>query len=333
MKYRSFGRTGIKVSNLILGTWYLPNHVVDGKRKVDENEAVRLIQRAYDSGINFFDTADVYRGVYDRENMGNFDTTGQSETILGKALKGYDRESYVVSTKVMGKVGPLLNDSGANRKHVRNAIRKSLERLQMDYVDFYIIHAPDEATGFVQSARTMNILQDEGLMLHYGLSNFSPHELIEFLNVDGYELPDFIQDKYNLVERQQGENNIKIAERNSMASMVYSPLAQGVLAGRYLQGDESNSRNEYEKLFNKSEFHDKNKEALQAFGELAFSRGVSMAQLSLAWLIQSGNYTFPIIGATKVGQFEDSLGSADLRLTRDDVLELERLFNKREKSE
>lgn len=337
MKYKSFGKTGIKVSELILGTWYLPNHVTDQKRVVDKESAIKLIRRAYDLGINFFDTADVYRGVYDRDTAGkNFDTVGMSETVLGEALKGYDRESYVVATKVMGRTGPLTNDSSANRKHVVKAIRKSLERLRMDYVDFYIIHAPDESTGFEQSARTMNILEDEGLILHYGISNFSSHDLVKFLDVKNSEPPDFIQDKYNLIERNLEDTNIKIAEDNSLASMIYSPLAQGVLAGRYLKGDNGNSRLEYEKWFSRRDvqgyknegynLHENHKIALERLKEVASSEGASMSQLALSWLIHRGKFIFPILGATKLEQLEENVNGADITLNQNELDDLGKLF-------
>lgn len=340
MKYRSFGKTGLKVSELILGTWYLPNEMVNGKREVNKEASIKLIRRAYDLGINFFDTADVYRGVYERDSSStNFDRVGLSEKILGEALKGYDRESYVVATKVMGRTGPLVNDSGANRKHVRSAIKKSLQRLQMDYVDFYIIHAPDEHSGIEQTARTMNILEDEGLILHYGISNHSALDLVKFLNLKyfaPFEPPSFIQDKYNLVERKLEDTNIRIAEDNSLASMIYSPLAQGVLAGRYLGKDKNDSRLEYEKWFSKMpkenydnkgySLHESNLKALERFSELASSKGVTMSQLALYWLIHKGEYIFPIIGATKMEQIEDSLKASDISQSGNVIEEIEKIF-------
>ena len=340
MKYKSFGKTGVKVSELILGTWYLPNEIFNGKREVNKENSIKLIRRAYDLGINFFDTADVYRGVYERDTSSqNFDRVGLAEKLLGEALKGYERESFVVSTKVMGRTGPLTNDSGANRKHVRSAIRTSLERLQMDYVDFYIIHAPDEVSGIDQTARTMNLLEDEGLILHYGISNHNALDLVKYLNLKyfaPFEPPDFIQDKYNLIERELESTNIKIAEDNSLASMIYSPLAQGVLAGRYLDKDEGNSRLEYEKWFSKTDkeghenkgyaLHEKYKLALEKLREMGSHKGASMSQLALSWLVHRGKYIFPILGATRLEQLEENVKSADITLSTSEVDELGKLF-------
>ena len=335
MKYKSFGKTGVKVSELILGTWYLPNHEVDGKRQVDRQSSIKLIKKAYELGINFFDTADVYRGVYERDmTPPNYDRVGTSEKILGEALKGYDRESFVISTKVMGRTGPLANDSGANRKHVRKSIQRSLERLQMEYVDFYMVHGPDEDSGIEQTARTMNLLEEEGLILHYGISNHSALDLVRYLNLKYFaplEPPDFIQDKYNLIERDLETTNIKIAEDNSLASMIYSPLAQGVLAGRYMRDNKSGSRLEYEKWFSRTKkegygLHEINKEALERFKEIADSKGITMSQLAISWLINKGKYLFPIIGATKVEQLEENVNSEGVSLSSDEVSDLTKLF-------
>lgn len=327
MNYKSFGRTGIKVSELIFGTWYLPNQIVDGKPKVDKELSIKIIRKAYDLGINFFDTADVYRGVYDRETSSiNFDNIGLAESILGEALKGYDRESFVLSTKVMGRTGPLQNDMGVNRKHITIAIRRSLERLQMSYVDFYILHAPDNVTGVEEAARTMNMLIDEGLIYHYGLSNFSSHEFMKFLSMDYLESPKFIQDKYNLIEREQEERNIKVAEENGLASMIYSPLAQGILAGRYFMRDLSDSRANYEKFFKGNDLFTRNTKALEEFRNFSMEKGVSMAQLSLAWLINKGKFIFPIIGSTKLDQLEDNVKASELKIGKEEIESIEKIF-------
>ena len=329
MNYRAFGNTGIRVSDLILGTWYLPNSGTKTKPQVDRETSLKLIRKAYDLGVNFFDTADVYRGVYDRENMqGNFKTVGLSEKILGEALKGYDRESFVVATKVMGRTGALQNDLGLNRKHVRSAIEKSLERLQMDYVDFYLMHAPDGVTGRYESAKTMNILIEDGKILHYGLSNFESHEIVEYLSLDGVERPSFIQDKFNLIEREQETRNIAVAESNGMASMIYSPLAQGVLAGRYMGRKRDKSRSIYEKNFSDNRMTENNREKLLKLSEVAKSLGADMSQVALAWLIGKGRSIFPIIGSTNLEQLEENAKTSDLRLSSDVMKELDSTFSK-----
>ena len=336
MKYKSFGKTGVKVSELIFGTWYLPSREISGKREVNKQTSIKLIKKAYDLGINFFDTADVYRGIYDRDTFTtNFENVGLAEKIVGEALKGYDRESFVISTKVMGRTGPLPNDLGANRKHVRSAIAKSLERLKLKYVDFYMVHGPDEDSGIEQTAKTMNILEDEGLILHYGISNHSAHSIIKFLNLryfEPLEPPAFIQDKYNLIERELENTNIKVAEENSLASMIYSPLAQGVLAGRYMkENSRGSSRKEYERWFEKSQLQTENQASLEKFSVIAKQKDVTMSQLALYWLINRGKYIFPIIGATREEQLEENVGSGNISLSTQDAHELGKLFEGKKK--
>ena len=328
MKNKSFGKTGIIASEYIFGTWYLPNGVENGQKKVSKEESIKLIQKAYDLGINFFDTADVYRGVYNREQkVPSYDTVGMAEKILGEALEGYDRDSYVVATKVTGRTGPYPSDSGANRKHVFSALNKSLQRLGMDYADFYLVHVPDPNTGIKETARTMNLLQEQGKILHYGLSNFPSHSLMDFLRLEPYESPQFIQDKFNLIEREMENSNLRVAEENSLASMIYSPLAQGVLAGRYLKNSTADTRAKYETLYSGISLHEKNRKGLEELKELAAAKGVSMSQLSLAWLLHKGKFVFPILGATKIEQIEENLAGGEIKLTGEEIEELESKFH------
>ncbi len=327
MKNKSFGKTGIIASEYIFGTWYLPNNVTNGQKTVSKADSIKLIRKAYDLGINFFDTADVYRGVYNRDSkVPTYDTVGLSEKILGEALEGYDRDSFVVATKVTGRTGPYPSDSGANRKHVFSALNNSLQRLKMDYVDFYLVHVPDPNTGINETARTMNLLQNQAKILHYGLSNFPSHGLMEFLKLEHHEPPEFIQDKYNLIEREMESSNIKVAEENSLASMIYSPLAQGVLAGRYLNSGSEESRAKYESLYKGVSLHEKNRKGLEELKDFASSKGISMSQLALAWLLHKGKYIFPILGATKAEQLEENLSSGDISLTTREIEELENHF-------
>ncbi len=198
----------------------------------------------------------------------------------------------------------------------------------MDYVDFYILHAPDNVTGVEEAARTMNRLIDNGLIYHYGLSNFSSHELMKFLNLDYLESPKFIQDKYNLIEREQEERNIKVAEENNLASMIYSPLAQGVLAGRYFSKDTNGTRASYEKYFKGNELVSRNIKALEEFRDLSINKGLTMSQLALSWLINKGKFLFPIIGATKIDQLEENVKVSEIKLEKDEIEIIDKIFKK-----
>lgn len=333
MELKILGKTGIKSSPLIYGTWYLPNMPSPnepGKRIVDKESSIRLIKKAYDLGINFFDTADVYRGVYDRENLFNdFSTVGQAEKILGEALNGYERESFVISTKVMGRVGPLPNDQGLNRKHIFNAIDKSLERLKMKYVDFYLYHAPDNYTDPAIASKTMNKLIDDGKILHYGLSNFSNSELKRYIEIStelGLEVPVIIQDKLNLLEQKNLSTVIRTAEENKMVSMIYSPLAQGILAGRYIKGDESNSRKEYEKNFKGNALFQQNSERIMKLYDLSVELGIPMSVLSLKWVMTRGENIFPIIGASRVEQVEEDFSVLNIKIDNETIEKIDNIF-------
>ncbi len=330
MQTRFLGGTGLKASVISFGTWYLPSISENGKKKVDKDQAIKIIRKAYELGINFFDTADVYRGVYNREQLSpDFSTIGQSEKILGEALDGYDRESFIISTKVMGRLGPLLNDQGLNRKHVLSAIRGSLERLRMKYVDFYLYHAPDNITSPEFAIKTMNLLIDNGQILHYGLSNFTYVELKKYLETakeTGMEAPAIIQDKLNLIERRNLTTVIKIAEENRMASMIYSPLAQGILAGRYINKDEKGSRKEYEKNFRGIPLMQENYDKLMRFFELSNETGIPMSTLSLMWVISRGEYIVPIIGASKLEQLEENVKAGELEINSQLMDKLDNIF-------
>jgi len=332
MNYISFGRTGIKVSRLVIGSWYLP-HLKESKNgvyPVDKDTSIKLIRKAYDLGINFFDTADVYRGVYDRSGKNpDFSNIGTSEKIIGEALKGYDRESFVISTKVMGRVGPLVNDSGLNRKHVKNAIKKSLERLGMEYVDIYFMHANDKITSIEEATRTMNLLINEGKILHYGVSNFEAFEISQMYNYAfsrGLDAPSAIQDEYNLLNRGIEKTNLVVASRYDMASMIYSPLAQGILAGRYLNEGNAISRKDYDPKFIDEVNFELNNKKVQKLNELAKTKGHTCAQLALSWLLNQGKFIFPIIGISNEEQLLDNLGAVDISLSNEDLKAVSEIF-------
>ncbi len=333
MELKILGKTGIKSSPIIYGTWYLPNIPNpndSNKRIVDKEASIRVIKKAYDLGINFFDTADVYRGVYDRDNLFNdFSTVGLAEKILGEALEGYDRESFIISTKVMGRVGPLPNDQGLNRKHILNAIEKSLERLKMKYVDFYLYHAPDNYTDPAIASRTMNMLIEDGKILHYGLSNFSNSELKRYIDVSresGLEVPVIIQDKLNLLEQRNLNTVIRTAEENKMISMIYSPLAQGILAGRYIKGDEANSRKEYEKNFKGNTLFQQNRDKIMKLYDLSVELGIPMSVLSLKWIMTRGDNIFPIIGASKIEQLEEDISVLSIKIDDEVIKKIDNIF-------
>ena len=330
MKYGTLGATGISVSRIALGSWYLP-HVdtsdPNGIYDVDRQKSEAVINKSIELGINFFDTADVYRGVYNRNNQTpDFSKIGLAEQIVGETLASQDRESLVIVTKVTGRTGALLNDEGHNRKHIRKAIDNSLARLKTDYVDVYLIHGPDEVTSLENTARSMNALIEEGKILHYGLSNFSAQQIENMQQVckeAGLESPSVVQDVYNLINRDFESEEIGLVEKYNLGAMIYSPLAQGVLAGRYSGELEGISRKDYESTFANKVSQLTDNKIVRAVAELSRGKSISMARISLSWLIHRNKNIFPIIGVSNLEQLEDSCKAADLELGEEDYKWLE----------
>ena len=330
MNYESFGGTGIKVSRLIYGTWYLPHEDAknnNGIFEVSRERSLEVINRAVEIGINFFDTADVYRGVYDRKSkQPGFEHVGLSEEILGEALSGHDRESFVIVTKVTGRTGPLPNDQGHNRKHIMKAVRDSLSRLKTDYIDIYLLHGPDASTSLENAIRSMNHLIDEGLILHYGVSNFQPEQVEEMFGIcrhNGLEPPCAVQEVYNLIDRNFETGRLKVVEKHNMGAMIYSPLAQGVLAGRYSVETKDVPRKTYDELFAERASELAARETVRRVAEVAGTKGASMAGVSLSWLMSKSRNIFPIVGATRIEQLDDSAAATGLRLSDDEIRKLE----------
>ncbi|MBX8643727.1 MAG: aldo/keto reductase [Thermoplasmata archaeon] len=329
MKTAPFGNSGIVTSRIVYGTWYLPHEDRQDERglyPVDRKKAVAIIDRAFESGIRCFDTADVYRGVYYRaSDKPGFENIGQSERILGEALKKRDREEYVIVTKVTGRTGPLENDAGHGRKHIRSAVSRSLERLQTDYIDFYLLHAPDPGTSLENAARSMNLLIEDGSILHYGVSNFRPDEVEEMFSVcreSGLEPPSVMQDVYNLINREFESSKLRIVEKHGMAAMIYSPLAQGVLAGRHSTGG-GIPRSRYEKLFSEKVQSLASSPEIERVKRIGERRSVPMSQVALAWLLRKSERIFPIVGATEESQIAECSMSTEVELSDDEMKELE----------
>ena len=334
MRYVRFGNSGLKVSQLCLGLWHLPpSREKDeyGVYKVDEDEAVKIIRRAIDLGINCFDTANIYHGVMQGPD---YIHAGKSEEILGKAIKGYDRESLVIATKVRGRMAPWPNGEGLSRKHIRWQIKESLRRLGVSYVDLYYMHRPDPTTPIEETLDTMLDLVREGLVHYVGESYFHPDD-IEY--IVGYSrqihLP-FIamQEPYNLIERDIEKDKIPLARKYGLGIAAYIPLAQGVLTGKYLGGIPEMSRASYVDEIRWRYLTPETIKAMAEFHELAKELGVTDAQLALAWILRKseefGVTIVPLIGATRVEHLEDNVASVDVRLSGDVMKRLDEISRK-----
>jgi len=313
MEYRRMGRSGLQLSVLSFGSW------VTFHKQIDDGVADALIGLAYDSGINFFDNAEVY-------------AAGESEKMMGRVLKAknWDRTSYTVSSKAFfgwrGKENKP-NQTGLSRKHLMEACNEALQRLQVDYLDLYFCHRPDKATPIEEVVWAMHHLLQQGKILYWGTSEWSGVEIMEAHRVaQQYNLigPSVEQPQYNLLERAKIENEFStIFKTVGMGTTIWSPLASGLLTGKYNDGIPEGSRfalQGFEWLKDRFVVEDKLNKVRQ-LTDFASELGVPVSTLSIAWTIKNPNVTTAILGATKREQLEENLKALDvLPLLTPDVL-------------
>ena len=299
MEYRKMGRTGLQLSVLSFGSW------VTFHKQIEDGTADELMGIAYDNGINFFDNAEVY-------------ALGQSEKMMGRVLKqkNWDRTSYILSSKAFfgwrGKENKP-NQTGLSRKHLTEACHEALQRLQTDYLDLYFCHRPDKNTPIEEVVQTMNTLIQQGKILYWGTSEWSGVEIMEAHRVaKDYRLigPSVEQPQYNLFERNKIENEyLEVYKNVGLGTTIWSPLAAGLLTGKYNNGIPEGSRFAIEGFdWLKDRWMAEDRiNRVKKLGELANELGVSLAALSIAWCVKNENVTTAILGATKNSQLLDNL--------------------------
>ncbi len=303
MEYRYMGRTGLQLSTLSFGSW------VTFHKQIKDNSADELMGIAYDNGINFFDNAEVY-------------ALGESEKMMGRVLKekNWDRTSYVLSSKAFfgwrGK-NNKPNQTGLSRKHLTEACHEALQRLQTDYLDLYFCHRPDKAVPIEEVVQTMNTLIQQGKILYWGTSEWSGVEIMEAHRVaQSYRLigPSVEQPQYNLFEREKLENDyLQVFKNVGLGTTIWSPLASGLLTGKYNNGIPADSRLAVEGFdwLKERTYVEAKIEKVKKLQTLANDLGVSLAALSIAWCIKNPNVTTAILGATKKEQLMDNLKAID----------------------
>ena len=315
MEYRKMGKTGLELSVVSFGSW------VTFHKQINDDIAEELMTLAYDSGINFFDNAEAY-------------ALGESEKMMGRILKkkDWERSSYVVSSKVFfgTKAGNTAkpNQRGLSRKHLVEACNEALRRLQVEYLDLYFCHRPDKTTPIEEVVWTMNHLIQQGKILYWGTSEWSGVEIMEAHKVaQEYRLigPTVEQPQYNLFERNKVENDfLQIFKTVGLGTTIWSPLAAGLLTGKYNDGIPDDSRmamEGFDWLKNKW-IADEKINKVKALATLAKELNVSLPALSIAWCIKNPNVTTAILGATKKEQLIDNLKALDvLPLLTNDVVE------------
>lgn len=304
MDYRSLGRSGLKVSELCLGTMQFG-------WTADEATSHQVLTQAFESGINFIDTAD----VYSRWVEGN--PGGVAESIIGRWLQrnGIIRSRLIIATKVRGGMGDGPNDEGLSRVHIMHAVEESLRRLQTDYIDLYQLHAPDPLTPIEETLSALDSLTRRGMVRYVGCSNFEAWRLMQALwSADRHDLTPFVslQPHYNLVHRLEFERELeKVCTAYGLGVIPYSPLASGFLTGKYARGETppAGSRGTTNTRIQCLMQDDHAWRVLDALKRVGQARGKSSSQISLAWLIARPSVASPIIGPKNLDQLHDNLGA------------------------
>ncbi|HEY6283175.1 MAG TPA: aldo/keto reductase [Nitrososphaerales archaeon] len=299
MNYRRLGSAGIKLSELSLGAW------VTYGGQVGEDVATKCMSKAYEFGVNFFDNAEAY-------------AHGNAEVVMGNVIKnlGWKREEIVVSSKVFwGGQGP--NDHGLSRKHIYEACRRSLRRLQLDYLDLFFCHRPDPETPIEETVRAMDDLVHQGLVLYWGTSEWSGAEIMRAHGIArdmDLAPPQMEQPQYNMLHRERVEKEyLPLYREMGLGTTTWSPLLSGLLSGKYNKGIPPGSRASLEGYgwLKESVLTPENIAKVKALEPIAKELGCSMAQLALAWARKNENVSTVITGATRPEQVEENMKSLD----------------------
>jgi 1-deoxyxylulose-5-phosphate synthase len=310
MEYVNLGGTGLRVSRLCLGMMGFGKHE-SRAWALDEAAAEPIVRRAVEGGIIFFDTADVYNG-------------GQSEVVTGRLLRNLftTREEYVVATKVHGRTMPGENGRGLSRKHVLASIDASLRRLELDYVDLYQIHRWDDATPIEETMEALDDVVRAGKARYIGASSMYAWQFAKAQHVAPTRFVS-MQNHYNLIYREEEREMIPQCLDQEVGVLPWSPLARGLLAGsRTSSGERLTQRANTDPFLDSLYRPELDVPVIDRVAEVAAERGISSAQIALAWLLHKPGVTAPIVGATKVAHLEDALAAEELSL-RDEILRLE----------
>lgn len=317
MQLVRLGQTGLKVSRICLGM------MTYGSKQwrewvLEEKESIPLIAKAWEMGINFFDTADMY-------------SLGVSEEILGKALReiGIPRDRVVIATKVFNPMGPDANQRGLSRKHVRHAMEDSLRRMQLDYVDLYQIHRLDYETTAEETMGALDDLVREGKTLYIGASSMYAWQFLKLQHaaeeMGGAKFMT-MQNHYNLAYREEEREMIPCCIDQGVGIIPWSPLGRGLLTGSLKKDARESVRARTDAYAQQMYTRDSDFEIAERVAEVAAARGASRASVALAWLLSRPGVTAPIIGASKTKHLEDAVAALDIQLEAEEVRRLEELY-------
>lgn len=313
MKYRRLGRSGLKVSEISLGSWLTYGGYVTS------DIAINTIHKAYDLGINFFDTANVYM-------------RGEAEKVVGQAIKAFPRSSYVLATKVFWKMGEGPNDHGLSRKHIMEQAHASLKRLDVDYVDIYYCHRYDPETPIDETLRALDDLVRQGKVLYVGVSEWTAEQITEAVHLADERLLDRIvvnQPQYSLLHRNIEDEVIPVSQKHGVGQVVWSPLAQGILTGKYKKGAKppEGSRGATGNSTMVNLYTEENLEKVEQLTKVANELGISTAQLAIAWILRQPNVASALVGASRPEQIEENAKAADLTLAPETLEKIEEILS------
>lgn len=318
MHYNTLGGSGLLVSEICLGTMTFGGRGFwTNIGTLDQSVADGIVAKALDAGVNFIDTADVY-------------SEGLSEEITGKAIvnSGHKRTDVVLATKALGVVGQGVNDRGASRGHIMDAVKASLKRLGTDYIDLYQIHGLDQVTPIEETVRALDDLVRQGHVRYVGVSNWSAWTIMKALGVadrHGWTRPVTLQAYYTIAGRDLEREIAPLLEAEKLGLMVWSPLAGGLLSGKYDRdgkGPEGARRATFDfPPVNRDRAFD----CVDVMREIADARGVSVARIALAWVLHQRFVMSVIIGAKTTEQLDDNLAAADIRLTAEELARLDKV--------
>ncbi len=307
MQYRRLGRAGVHVSTIALGSWLTYGG------SVAEEAAAQCIRKAYELGITFFDTANVY-------------SRGAAEEIVGRTLKDYRRDSFVLATKVYFQMGEGPNDHGLSRKHIMEQCHASLRRLGTDYIDLYQCHRYDDETPLEETLRALDDLVTQGKILYAGVSEWSATQLADAVyTARAFNLDRIVSNQpiYNMLQRYIERDVLPLCEREGIGQVVFSPLAEGVLTGKYKPGQQpeqgTRAADPQTRAFMQHMMNDRTLTAVQNLQALAQQGGHSLAQMALAWVLRQPMVSAAIIGASHPQQVEENVKASEITLS-DDVL-------------
>ncbi len=302
MRYRSLGATGLRVSEVSLGSW------LTFGGSVDDETSIACIRRAFDLGVNFFDTANVY-------------AAGRAEEVVGRALASLPRDEVVVGTKVFFPMGPGPDDRGLGRRHVTEQCHASLRRLGVDVIDLYQCHRYDPDTPLEETCRAMDDLVRGGKIRHWGVSEWTAGQMEDAVGLserEGLTPPVSDQPRYSMLERGAEEEVLPACERLGFGVVVFSPLAQGVLTGKYTSIDEvpkdSRAADPHGSMFLQRLLTEESLGRVERLRPVAADLGVTLGELALAWVLHRPEVTSAIAGATNVTHVEENVRASDVTL-------------------